>query len=259
MGKASSSKKVARASRASGRPGASRSYGWSFLIGTVVVVGMVLIVLSRGKTADAIAPKLGDHWHAAYGIYDCDHFFPNLTDQLEDKSGLHSHGDGLMHMHPFGTAYTGKGANLGNWGKTTGFELTDTSMTAAGISRKNGDTCKGKKGKLQLKVWDGTSDKTGHLVTKDLADYNPQEFTMWTLAFVPAGADIPKPPAAAIEALQSPADVQGATPSSSPPDTSNSVPSVTVAPGTTPTTSAGDTSSSSAPSSPSTTVPTSSP
>ena len=216
MGKASSSKKVARAARTAGRGRAGRSYGWSAAVTGIVILGIVLIVVSRGGSADAVAPKLGDHWHAAYGIYDCDHFLPPLTDVVQpDETGLHTHGDSLMHMHPFGTRYTGKGANIGNWGITVGLEVTDTSIKAAGIDKKNGDTCGDEAATLQLKVWSGPDDETGRLIEKDFADYNPQEFTLWTLAFVPEGTDIPKPPPEAIESLRAPSDVSGATTPSS--------------------------------------------
>src|SRR3954471_20783280 len=137
MGKASSSKKVARAAKAAGRPGTGRSYGWPLLIGSVVIVGLLLIYFSRGQTEESIAPKLGDHWHAAYGIYDCGTFLPALTDQVQDKTGLHTHRDGLMHMHPFGTSYTGKNANIGNWGITTGLDVTDDSYKTGTVERKN--------------------------------------------------------------------------------------------------------------------------
>jgi hypothetical protein len=238
MGKASSSKKVARAAKTGGRAGSSRSYGWPLLVTSVVVVGVLLIVLSRGGNEDAVAPKLGDHWHAAYGIYDCDHFIPNLQDVKQDTTGLHTHGDGLMHMHPFGTQYTGHGANIGNWGDTTGLVVTDTSIKAAGIDEKNGDKCSAKAAKLQLKVWDSPDDTKGRLVDKDFAKWAPQEFSMWVLAFVPEGADIPKPPAENIQNLQAPADVAGAS---------------TTAPVSTESTEPGATSSTTAPGSESTT------
>ena len=210
MGKASSSKKVSRAARAGGRPGTTRSFGWPLLITAVVVVGVLLIVLSRGDNPTTVAPKLGDHWHAAYGIYDCDHFIPNLNDVKQpDTTGLHTHGDGLMHMHPFATRFTGHGANLGNWGEMTGLKVTDTSVKAAGIDRKNGDKCGTKAGTLQLKVWDSPDAKTGRLIKKDFAKYAPQEFTVWVLAFVPEGTDIPKPPQQVLDELQSPSDVAG--------------------------------------------------
>jgi hypothetical protein len=261
MGKASSSKKVARASRAAGKPGGGRNLGWPALIAAVVILGAALIFVSRGKTADPVAPKLGDHWHAAYGIYDCDHFIPALTDQIQDKTGLHTHGDGLMHMHPFGTRYTGLGANLSNWGITTGLQVTDSSVKASGIDRKNGDKCGSKPGTLQLKVWNSTSDTAGHLIKKDFGKYNPQEFTMWVLAFVPKGTDIPQPPADAIAALQAPADVTGQAPATVPQGSvpAGSVPaeSSTTVPGATPTTAPGATTTPS--SEPATTVTTAAP
>jgi hypothetical protein len=261
MGRASSNKKVARAARAAGRPGTGRNLGWPLLVGVIVVLGVLLIVLSRGKTDDATAPQLGDHWHVAYAIYDCDHFIPNLTDVVaQDTTGLHTHGDGLMHLHPFATKYTGKGANIGHWGEATGLDLTDTSIKAAGIDRENGDECDDGKGTLQLKVWDSPTDETGHLIDKDFADYAPQEFSLLTLAFVPEGTDIPKPPEANIEALQAPSDVTGQTTLPSvPPESSTSAPGSTEStepPATTESTAPGDTT---ATSEPATTVPTSAP
>ncbi|MEN3273751.1 MAG: hypothetical protein V7636_2512 [Actinomycetota bacterium] len=239
MGKASSSKKVARAARAAGRPGSRRSLGWPLLITSVVVVGVLLVVLSRNDNPTTVAPKLGDHWHAAYGIYDCDHFIPNLVDvKTPDTTGLHTHGDGLMHMHPFATRYTGHGANIGHWGEMTGLKVTDTSIKAAGISRKNGDKCGKKAGTLELMTWDSPTAKTGHVVKKDFADYAPQEFTVWVLAFVPEGTDIPKPDQSVLDALQSPSDVSGGS--------NGATSTVVPAPGSTDT-SAPDSSSTTAP------------
>ena len=207
MGKASSSKKVARAAKAAGRPGTGRSWGWPALISGLVVLGLVLIVISRGQTEDAVAPKLGDHWHAAYAIYSCDTFLPPLTDTVADETGLHTHGDGLMHLHPFGTSYTGENANIENWGLTTGLELSDDSFTAGAVERKNGDECDGgAKGTVQLKVWDSPDDTEGRILEGDFADYAPQEFSMWVLAFVPEGTEIPKPPQQVIETLRAPDD-----------------------------------------------------
>jgi hypothetical protein len=213
MGKASSSKKVARAQRAAGRPGSGRNLGWPMAIGAVVVVGVLIITISRGNTDDVSPPALGDHWHAAYGIYDCGTFLPNLTDQVPDESGLHTHADGLMHMHPFGTRYTGDGANIGNWGETVGLTLTDTSFSAGTIERENGDSCGDElgEGTVQLKVWDSPDDEDGRLLDGDFADYAPQDFSMFVLAFVPEGTEIPKPPAENIANLRAPVDVVGST------------------------------------------------
>ncbi|MBW8824798.1 MAG: hypothetical protein JF603_00385 [Acidobacteria bacterium] len=227
MGKASSSKKVARAARAAGKPGSGRNLVWPLTIGAVVILGVLLVAVTvaapnKGKEP----PAIGDHWHAAYGIFNCSSFINPLNDVVDDTTGLHTHGDSLMHIHPFSTKYTGKGANIGNWGNTTGLELTDTSIKAAGIDVKNGDKCDGKPGKVVMKVWKDPSDTTGTVITKDLAKYAPQNFNLITIAFVAEGATIPKPPDSAIAALQAPADVTG-QPTATVPPTSELPPAAT--------------------------------
>ncbi|HEY2331457.1 MAG TPA: hypothetical protein VGH94_06025 [Acidimicrobiales bacterium] len=212
MGRASSAKKVARANRASRNPGNRRSLAWPATISAVVVVGIALILFTVSKPNPAqAAPQIGDHWHAAYGINYCGTFLPPLTDVTADTLGLHTHGDGLIHIHPFTSEVTGKDANLKNWGRTTGLQLTDTSIKAAGIDVKNGATCDGKPATVQVKVWDDLQDDTGHLLTKDFALFNPQDQNIITIAFLPPGTDIPKPPDSALAALAGPADLTGAT------------------------------------------------
>src|SRR4051794_34093668 len=99
MGKASSSKKVARAARAGGRTtkGPKRQIAYPLAIAAIVVVGVLVVLIARNDNQDAAAatPIVGDHWHAAYGIYVCDAFLPALTDQITDTTGLHTHGDGV--------------------------------------------------------------------------------------------------------------------------------------------------------------------
>lgn len=259
MGKASSSKKVARAARAAGRPGTGRSYGWPLVIAGVVIVGLLLIIISRGKTEGSVAPKLGDHWHAAYGVYDCGTFLPPLSDVTQDVSGLHTHDDGLMHIHPFGTSYTGTGANIGNWGETAGLEISDTSFRSGSVERNNGDECaEGEPGTVQLKVWDSPDDAEGRSIEGDFADYAPQDSSMWVVAFVPEGTDIPKPPDDRIAALRAPSDVEGASTTVPPvtidPNATTTVPAST-APTTAPaSTTPPETTASTAPPDPATTI-----
>jgi hypothetical protein len=202
MGKASTSKKVARAARAGGgRPGSQRSLVWPSIITALVLVGIALVVTSRGSNrADAGVRPLpfDDHWHAAYGIDNCGTFLPALTDiSTKDPLGLHTHGDGLMHIHPFSSAASGKNANIGNWGKQTGLKVSVTTLEVSGIKLKNGDKCNGKPGKVVLKVWADLNDQTGHIVEGNPAKYAPQDGELLTSAFVAEGDDIPRPPSAA--------------------------------------------------------------
>jgi hypothetical protein len=209
MGKASSSKKVARAARAAGRPGAGRQWGWPLAIGGLVVVGLLLILVSRGNNEESKPPILGDHWHSAYGIYNCDSFIGPLADVVADTSGLHTHEDSLMHVHPFSTAYTGDRATIGAWGETVGLELSATSIDAGTLHVENGDDCADGPGTVQVMKWDSIADEEGELIEGDPADYAIQDGEIITIAFVAEGTEIPKPDEQVLATLQAPPDVTG--------------------------------------------------
>lgn len=197
MGKASSSKKVQRAAKAAGRPGAKKNYGWPLTIGAVVLLGVLLIVLTVSTNDDSEpgSPTVGEHWHAAYGIYDCDTFLPPQSDEGEDREGIHTHEDGLMHIHPFLTRVSGKGANLAAFGRQIGMEVGDDSFTVdGGLEREDGDECDGEPGEVQLVTWDSPNDEKPSIRRTNLAEYAPPDGSIWVLAFVPEGTEVPKPP-----------------------------------------------------------------
>jgi hypothetical protein len=202
MGRASSSKKVARASKVAGRSkGRSTNFVWPAAVAAVVVLGVILVVVSRGNggTANAAGlPTFGDHWHAAYGVYDCDKFLAPFADAKDDVLGIHTHQDGLIHIHPFEASATGKNANLATFGKQVNMELSDTRLKLPdGTVLKNGGTCGGKAAQLELWAWDEPGDATGHKITKDLAQYRPKDQSMVVIAFVADGTQIPRPPSSA--------------------------------------------------------------
>jgi hypothetical protein len=224
MGRASSAKKVARANKAARRPGARRSLAWPATITGVVALGVGLILFTIGQPAPpVIHPVVGDHWHAAYGIDNCGTFIPPLADVTTDVTGIHTHQDGLIHIHPFSSTLGGKNANLATWGLTTGLELTDTSIKAQGINVKNGDDCNGKPGVVKVRVWTNLNDPTGHLLTSNFNSFAPQDQAFLTIAFLPEGDEVPKPPDAALANLDHPADLA----------TSGATTTTTVAPTTT--------------------------
>lgn len=209
MGKASSKKKVARAARAAGGAKTSRNLVWPLALGVVVVLGSVLIYLSRPQPSEAEPPNIGDHWHAAYGIYACDEFLAPLADAGADASGIHTHQDGLIHIHPFSTRYTGEGANLDAFAQQVGLELSDEGFRLpGGEAFQNGDDCGGEPGVVQVKVWDSVSDPDGRVLEGDFGSFAPPESSLVTIAFAPEGTDVPKPPSAGTV----PGDVPGGAP-----------------------------------------------
>lgn len=196
MGRASSSKKVARAAKAAGRPGTKKSYAWPVGIGLVVLLGVGLIAASAaGRDSSASsAPILGDHWHAAYGVNVCGEWLPPLRDVVPDETGLHTHEDGLIHIHPFSTRYTGDRATLNAWGETVGVELDEGSLTLPDRQLTDGDDCGGEPGVLRVTTWDSPADTEGQELGGDAGDHAFVDGEVITISFQPEGTPVEQPP-----------------------------------------------------------------
>ena len=199
MGRASSSKKVARAARAAGKPGTGRNWLWPAAILALVALGISLVWVSRGTDeASAEAPTFGDHWHSAYGVYTCGEFVAPLADQNGDANGIHTHEDGLIHIHPTSSQATGDNATISVFAEETELVLEDDRLEVPGGDTfvEGEDECDGEPGIVQVAVWDDPSDESPEVVTEDMADVKLGENQVLTIAFAPEGADLPTPPTA---------------------------------------------------------------
>src|SRR5437868_4550215 len=91
MAKASKGKYNRGKARARARRAPRRSGGavWSTALGVIVVLGIVGIVLTEASSnsAGGAGLKVGDHWHAALGVYLCDNWLPNPPETPRDASG----------------------------------------------------------------------------------------------------------------------------------------------------------------------------
>ena len=73
----------------------------------VLTLGVALLIYGRATNHEDLGtPRLnsatapGDHWHAAYGIYICGEYLPNMSVGVDpDPGGIHSHQDGVIHIH----------------------------------------------------------------------------------------------------------------------------------------------------------------
>ena len=199
MGRASSSKKVARAARAAGKPGTGRNWLWPAAILALVALGISLVWVSRGTDeASAEAPTFGDHWHSAYGVYACEEFVAPLGDQNGDANGIHTHEDGLIHIHPTSSQATGDNATLSVFAEETELVIEDDRLEVPGGDTfvEGEDECGGEPGIVQVAVWDDPGDESPEIVTEDMADLKLGENQVLTIAFAPEGADLPTPPTA---------------------------------------------------------------
>jgi hypothetical protein len=218
-----SAKKVAKlAQRGKGKK--VRFQGGSlFPIAVLVVValGLLTIVYARQSRPDpgSRPPQVGDHWHAAYGMYVCDGWLPKLAGTKEEKitdpqtgnqvfadadfqaTGIHSHGDGVIHYHPSTTKAVGNRAKLSVFLDVYKVKLSTNELTLSadqgGATYKVGDyKCKGKDVQIEVVKWESYDDTgDGQTYITDLTnipiDGNGMVFT---IAVVPKGTKIVMPP-----------------------------------------------------------------
>jgi hypothetical protein len=163
------------------------------------------------------APAVGDHWHAAFGIYVCGTWLPKIEDAKEATetgadgteqliseeyalTGVHTHGDGIIHYHPFSSAATGDRATLGVFLDVYDIGLTDTRLTVPNAGGRPsefaaGDTCNGDEMEIQIVQWDSYLD-TGEGVSI-AADPSAARIThdgmVFVIAVVPEGMPVPMP------------------------------------------------------------------
>ena len=210
--KRSSAKKVSRVARTGGgRTGrASRpSLLYPVSIALVVALGVSLIVVSRAtnRAAAAVHPAGSDHWHEAYGIDICGTMQPNLPQNpnLTTPVGIHTHGDGLIHVEPYFSANpldAGKNATLARFAQNyPGFTLTSTALGYPGQTvHRNGDRCGGTPAMVRIRVWRQATGSAS-TVSRDPKLVHLENGEAITMAFLPDNADIPKPPPQAIANL----------------------------------------------------------
>lgn len=255
MGKASSSKKVARAARAGGRASGNRQRNLMFpgVIGAIVVLGIALVTFAANdRKSDAdVAPVVNqDHWHAAFGVYVCDAFQPDVA-AFESQVGIHTHDDGVIHIHPHSSAGAGENATLGVYLDGAGIDVSNDELKIGDESWAEGDQkCGDEDGELVVAQWDDVenTDDNPALVRRDFDDVRfTEDGQGFTLAFVPEGTtDVPKPESAAQLSDLGAADAGPTTtaPGEPPADSSTTLPAdptaTTVAPDPTATTLPGD-------------------
>jgi hypothetical protein len=155
--------------------------------------------------------RSGDHWHAALAVNVCGAWLPpappfeQRANQAGVTAGIHSHGDGLIHLHPFASDEAND-PTVGRFMDDGGWKLTSHSLTAWDDEQhRDGQACTtGGKGRVQWVVgqygesWP-TTPRRG-----DPAAYRPRNGDIVAVYFVPEGSPLPEPPdvQAALSSIQ---------------------------------------------------------
>jgi len=126
-------------------------------------------------------------------------FLEPFTDAQADVLGIHTHGDGLIHIHPFTNSAAGRNATLGVFLDQVGVSMTNDTLTLpTGETFKEGVTkCQGgKDGVLQVAKWNDANDaaqgkKPNEIFTEGFDQIRLGANNAFTIAFMPAGSTIP--------------------------------------------------------------------
>jgi hypothetical protein len=261
MGKASSTKKVQRAARAGGRVSSGQPRGLLFpgVLTLIVVLGVALVVYARNDRLDEDlggVPQLGDHIHQAFGVHVCGEWKPDVP-EFESQVGIHTHGDGVLHIHPFSQLGVGANATLGRFfddaSREGGLDLAVSNDKLDYLDEviEEGETeCEGVDDPVLLMAyWPKASDADAlpEITTGDFTDKRlTQNGAAITLFYGDEDATIPMPLSAANLAALGAADGGSTLPEPEDANTTTSAPAegdattTTAADGSTTTTTAAD-------------------
>src|SRR5579862_3078152 len=203
--------------------GGGRSYRghmpmrWYGSLVLIVLLGLALVVYSRYERQHptaGTAPTIGTHWFAALALDVCGTVQPNLAanpNEATASPGIHTAGDGVIEISPAKAADAGNNATLGRFvALYPGLQLTGTSFKLPGkTAHVDGQRCPagtpdaGKVGRVQVKVWPSFAPPGSNhpFQPSDPSALKLADGQLITVAFVPSGASIPKPPASVITTL----------------------------------------------------------
>jgi hypothetical protein len=206
MGKASSSKKVARAAGTGGGRTHRGRTPWTYfsVLALVAILGVIGTVTSRDRRLTQInnqgasAPTVGTVWNEGYAVYACGKFLPAITHAKDPQGITTGSGDGIIHIHPTVKAAAGKNATLGKFASAAGMKLNAATLQVPGGKLyQDGNSCNGKSSHVYVKQFAFVGDKTGVLQNVDPRNILLSDQSLLTIAFVPAADknSIPPPPA----------------------------------------------------------------
>jgi len=201
------------------KPKRRQSYPWFYTaLALVVIAGILAIVLTKSGTKSSDVPPRpanaatgfpGDHWHAALGVNICGEWLPFQAQSTvvagnpNVYAGLHTHGDGFVHIEPASRADSGDNATLGRYVRYMGWKLSSDSVegwVAPSFQPdkkawSDGDRCPkgspdaGKNGQL---VWYLNCKAS----SGDPSDHKISDGDVIAVAFVPKSEKVGVPPSA---------------------------------------------------------------
>ncbi len=164
----------------------------------------MMLLIGQPVAAQSAGPKVGDHWHLAFGVWNCGTWEPAIVPG-DDPLGIHTHGDGLIHVHPFEDAAAGKNAVLGKFLAVSKITLTSSSLVLPNKKLTAGGRCQGKKAVIRTLTWSSKTVKAPTVVSGDANTVLLRDEEIIVIAYGPTDATVGLPPSVA--ELEDPADL----------------------------------------------------
>jgi hypothetical protein len=171
----------------------------------IAVVALAALPACAGESASSLADSaegarpraLEDHWHAAFGVFVCSAYLPAVP-AFDNPEGIHTHGDGVIHIHPFVEGAAGDNARLGIFLRGAHIQVTANEVLIGEVRYGAGDMCHGQPTEVSVVRWaDVAGGFEPEIVAKNGADLRfSADGEGYAVAVVPAGVGVPKPPAA---------------------------------------------------------------
>lgn len=178
-----------------------QALGITLTAGALSLAGLAACGSGSDPSA-AVPPRLAqDHWHVAYGIWHCDHYLKPLHDVHGDRHGIHTHDDGLIHLHPTDASAAGVNAVLERFTDEVDVRLDDGAIVLpSGTSLRAGETCHTGSGgtvaaRLAVYRWPPSpqGDANAEIITQELGAVALRDRDALAIVFAPEGADVPPP------------------------------------------------------------------
>lgn len=210
-------------------------------MGVIVVLGCVLVAFSRQERlhppkakSNTTPPTLTANWSVGLSFDICGKIEPSLPPSPATTTiGIKTPGDGIIKVQPLTAADTGHNATLGRFASHyPGLVLTSSEVRyPGGPLYKNGQSCEGKPGQLEVMNWSNPTATKGTLAAGNPDDLLLENGQLITVAFLPKDSSIPKPPGTVVTALfnaMNAAVESSASTTTTAPSTSVTVPVTTV-------------------------------
>jgi len=169
--------------------------GFPLAVGLVVILGSLLVLWARSDREATSAPRVGDHWHSAYDVYVCNDYRSKIVVET-DPNGIHTHSDGLIHIHPFNKLASGQDATMGQFFNAFGGRIDDDSVVLDnGEELLAGADCNGQPSVVKVARFDADDiGRDPEVLTEDLANVRfLKDREAFTIALVPADVIPPAP------------------------------------------------------------------